>query len=410
MGTSSLFSWNFKRLTLAQFLFTMAVQMQAVIIGWRVYDLSGDPLFLGLVGLVEAIPALSLALYAGYLVDRNIPLKIYRKVLTVSLCSGLLLLVSTVGLQHVSIILQLILLYCSSFLTGCARAFSQPAVFATVPQMVPRPLLSKAAAWSSSLRQTARVIGPAFGGLLYGWMGVQSTAAVICVLLISAIVTVVLIKHPQEKPVVNKDRKLREELFTGLQFVLSHPILFPGMTLDMVSVLFGGVTALLPIYAKEILMIGPKGLGLLRAAPAVGAMIMGSVLTKTHIHKKAGSTLFLAVTGFGVCILIFALSKNFYLSMAALVASGAFDSVSMIIRSTAVQLTSPDGMRGRIASVNSMFIGSSNELGEFESGLAARFLGTVPAAVFGGCVCLLTVGILALKFPTLRKMNLKELE
>jgi MFS family permease len=202
---------------------------------------------------------------------------------------------------------------------------------------------------------------------------------------------------------------VKAELLSGLKFVFSHPILFPALTLDMVSVLFGGVTALLPIYAAEILFVGPKGLGILRGAPAIGAAVMSFLLIRFDIKKNAGRYLFFGVAGFGACILVFALSHNFILSLVALTLSGAFDSISMVIRTSAVQLSSPENMRGRISAVNSIFIGSSNELGEFESGVAAKFLGAMPAAVLGGVVCLLTVGVTALVSPKLRKLDLSHL-
>jgi MFS family permease len=233
---------------------------------------------------------------------------------------------------------------------------------------------------------------------------------VICVLLVAAIVSMGLIEaNPEAPPIVTK-KNVKAELFSGVSFVFRHPILLPALTLDMISVFFGDMVALLPIFAAEILFVGPKGLGVLRAAPAFGAAIASYLLTRVNLREKAGPFLMTAVAGFGVCILVFALSRNFYLSLVVLALSGAFDSVSMVIRGAAVQLVSPDHMRGRISAVNSIFIGSSNELGQFESGLAAKLLGTVPSVVFGGIVCLLTVGVTSVLSPTLRKMSLDELE
>jgi len=214
--------------------------------------------------------------------------------------------------------------------------------------------------------------------------------------------------NPQ--PLARTEKKsIREELLIGVRFVFGHNILLPALALDMFAVLFGGVTALLPIYASDILSVGPKGLGVLRAGPAIGAVLTSFMLTRLDIRANAGRYLFIAVTGFGVSILVFAISKDFYLSLVALALSGAFDSVSMVIRTSAVQLASPENMRGRISAVNSIFIGSSNELGEFESGVAAKLMGTVPSAVFGGIICLLTAGFTAMLSPTLRKMNLHKL-
>ncbi|MEK2690657.1 MFS transporter [Bdellovibrio sp. GT3] len=398
---------DFKKLISARFLFTLAVQMQAVVVGWRIYELTNDPLSLGLVGLAEAIPALSLALYAGYVVDRSRPIKVYRWVLEGSLlASGILLTASLFGDQW-STGMHIFALYLSSVCSGAARAFSQPSMYAILPKMTKRDGLSKALAWMSTAMQVARVSGPALGGLIFGFMGMKVSFGVIFVLLLGALAATYGIKMKIEAPALDGEpRAMVEELKSGVKFVFGHPILLPALTLDMISVLFGGVTALLPIYAKEILEIGPRGLGILRAAPAVGAMVMGFILTRFAIRKNAGRYLLSAVFGFGLSILVFAVSKDFYLSIFALIFSGVFDSVSVVIRSTAVQLASPDHMRGRISSVNSMFIGSSNEVGEFESGVAAKFLGTVPAACFGAVMCLLTVGFVSWKFPALRKMDM----
>jgi len=402
---------DFKQLMSARFLFTFAVQMQAVVLGWRMYDLTHDPLYLGLIGLSEAVPALSLALYAGYLVDRSRPLTIYKWVVAVSLVSGLLLFVSQLPQMDLDVHAQVVVLFAASFLTGTARAFSQPALYAVVPRIVPREYLPRTSAWMTSAMQVARIAGPAVGGLLFGWTGMAITSGVVCVFLVGSALSVNLIQaSPPAPAAVSVHRSPREEFFSGLRFVFRHPILLPALSLDMISVLFGGVTALLPIFAAEILMTGPKGLGALRAAPAIGAAITSILLVRRAIHGRAGDLLFGSVAGFGVCILIFGVSRNFWVSLIALALSGAFDSVSMVIRTSAVQLSSPDHMRGKISAVNSIFIGSSNELGEFESGIAARFLGTVPSVVFGGLLCLATVAGVAFLSPQLRRMDLRNLE
>ncbi len=401
---------DFKKLMFARFFFTFAVQMQAIILGWRMYELTKDALYLGFVGLVEAIPALSLALFAGYIVDRSRPLVIYRRLVFVSLTSGVLMLVSQLPSSEVSSSWQIKLLFISSFLTGCARAFSQPSMYSLVPKIIPRNLLPKSSAWMSSAMQTARMSGPAVGGLLFGFIGISGTSAIVCgCLLVTAVALYTMTFNPPAN-VPEKGKSVKDDLLLGLKFVFSHPILFPAMTLDMVSVLFGGVTALLPIYAAEILFIGPQGLGVLRAAPALGAFLMSTVLIKKDIKKDAGQKLFWSVAGFGVCILVFSFSYNYILSLVALVAAGCFDSVSMVIRTSAVQLSSPDHMRGRISAVNSIFIGSSNEIGEFESGLTAKLMGAMPAAIFGGVMCLCSVITIAALSPRLRKLNLEELE
>ncbi len=401
---------DFKRLMAARFFFSFAVQMQVIVLGWRMYELTHDPLHLGLIGLVEAIPALSLALFAGYIVDHSNPLRIYRKVVLVSFSSGLLMLFSQMKSFDLTVSAQVTLLFCSSFLTGLARSFSQPAMYSMVPKLIPKNLIPKSSAWMSGAMQVSRISGPALGGILYGFIGVSGTASIVCLLLLTTLTITLMIKLSHVKKERDPTRSVKEELLMGAKFVFRHPILFPALSLDMVSVLFGGVTALLPIFAAEILMTGPKGLGILRAAPAVGAALMSFILIKWEIKKKAGPWLFTGVTGFGISILVFALSRDFTLSLIALAFSGAFDSISMLVRTAAVQLTSPENMRGRISAVNSIFIGSSNELGEFESGIAAKLLGAVPAGVLGGVVCLCTVGVVAILSPTLRRLNLEDLQ
>jgi MFS family permease len=401
---------DFKKLLTARFLFTFAVQMQAVILGWRIYDLLKDPLYLGFIGLAEAVPAIGLALYAGYVVDRARPLIVYRRVMYVSLLSGLVVLAEHIFALNFPLALQVGLLYLAAFLTGLARSFSQPAIFATVPRLVHRNDLMQATAQSSSAMQIARIGGPAVGGVVFGFLGPIVSSSNVCVLLISGIITMLFI-HRQIPPPDSRvhHASIRDELLSGMRFVFKHPILFPALSLDMISVLFGGVTALLPVFAREILNVGPQGLGLLRGAPAIGATIMSLYLSQTR-GMRTGQWLLSAVTGFGVCILVFGVSRNFYLSLAALAFSGAFDSISMVIRSAAVQLTSPDHMRGKISAVNSIFIGSSNEIGEFESGIAAKLFGSVPAVYFGGVMCLVTVGCVSYFAPKLRTMDLKNLE
>jgi MFS family permease len=405
---------DFKKLMSARFLFVFAVQMQAVVLGWQMYELTHDPLFLGFIGLAEALPALSLALYAGYVVDRSRPLVIYRRVIMVSFLSGLVMLLSQSRGLGLSVSGQVLALFASSCLTGTARGFSQPAIFATVPRIVPREDLPRASAWMTTSMQIARIAGPAMGGILFGWFGIRATAAAVCFTLLAARTAAGLIRAQPAPPVTTRPAggakpSVRDELLLGASFVFRHPILLPALSLDMISVLFGGVTALLPIYASDILKIGPRGLGALRAVPAVGAALTGAVLAWVDVRPRAGRLLFGSVAGFGACILVFGWSRSFALSLVALGLSGAFDSVSMIIRTSAVQLASPDAMRGRISAVNSMFIGSSNELGELESGIAARLLGAVNATLFGGVMCLLTVAGVAMLSPVLRGLDLRRL-
>jgi MFS family permease len=398
---------DFKKLIAARFLFTFAVQMQAVVLGWRIYALLKSPLYLGFIGLAEAIPAIGLALYAGYIIDRSRPLRAYRNVMLVSLVSGLVVLFEHIFADSLSISTLVGLLYFAAFLTGAARSFSQPAIFASVPRLVDRSQLMKATAVSSTAMQIARIGGPAFGGIAFGFFGPVVTSSILCLLLLAGVIVMGTLKKDIPPPAhLNRHASMKDELFSGVRFVFNHAILLPALSLDMISVLFGGVTALLPIFAEEVLFVGPKGLGILRAAPAVGATLMGIYLSRSHRFRN-GHALLISVAGFGACILIFGLSTDLYLSFAALALSGMFDSISMVIRSTAVQMSSPDHMRGKISAVNSIFIGSSNELGELESGIAASFLGLVPSVIFGGSVCLLTVAAVSFFAPQLRRLDLK---
>lgn len=402
---------QFARLIFTRALFTFAVQMQAVLVGWQVYALTHDALALGMVGLAEAVPALSLAMFAGYVVDKGDPKRIYRNVLILSFISGAFLLGST--FLHDGLIphSQLAVLYIASILTGIARAFSQPAMYTLVPNLVAREDLPEASAWMSSSLQIARIVGPAVGGLVYAYLGMRFSSCMICTLLLAAIVLISSIQvHIPARNAGNDIGKTARDLLGGLDFVLHHPILLSALSLDMVSVLFGGVTALLPIYAEEILHLGPKGLGFLRAAPAIGATLGSLGLTQLPIKRHAGAWLLGSVGAFGVCMLLFSISQNAIVSLVVLFFSGIFDSVSVLVRTVVVQLASPDHMRGRIAAVNSMFIGSSNEIGELESGVAAKLLGVVPSAVFGSCMCILTVILMAYRSPTLRKLDLDDLE
>lgn len=401
---------DFKKLVTARFLFTFAVQMQAVVLGWRIYELLKDPLYLGFIGLAEAVPAIGLALYAGYLVDRMRPLLVYRRVMYISFISGLVVLAEHIFASQIPIALQVTLLYVAAFLTGMARSFSQPAIFAAVPKLVERNQLMSAMALSSSVMQVARIVGPAVGGLVFGFFGAIYSSSIVCILLLGAYFAMLSIKKdipPPEKK--SQHASIKDELLSGGRFVFKHPILFPALSLDMISVLFGGVTALLPIFASEILFVGPKGLGALRAAPAIGATIMSLYLSRTK-GMRTGTWLLSSVMGFGFCIILFGISRDFYLSLFALALAGSFDSISMVIRSAAVQLSSPDDMRGKISAVNSIFIGSSNEIGELESGIAAKLFGTAPAVYLGGIVCLLTVGVIGYFSPALRKMDLNKME
>ncbi|WP_222982334.1 MFS transporter [Flagellimonas meishanensis] len=392
-----------------RFAMVFAWSMQFIVIEWQVYSLTKDPLSLGIIGLMEVIPAVGMALFAGHVVDqkekRNLLIKC---ILGFSVISLGLFLVShpklEAALEQDKILYTI---YFLVFLGGLVRAFIGPTIFSLIALIVPKKIYPNAATWSSSTWQLASVLGPAVAGFSISWIGIHWSMCVIFAF--SVLALLFLLKIPP-KPILNP--KIGEPVFQslrdGLRFVFGNKAILGALTLDMIAVLFGGAVALLPIYAQDILHVGSEGFGILRAAPAVGASITMLGSTRFPLHKNAGKKLLWAVFGFGVCIIVFGISELFWLSVLALFLSGAVDGVSMIIRQTILQLKTPDNMRGRVASVNSIFVGSSNELGAFESGLAAKLLGTVQAVVFGGIMTLLTVGTTALASPAFRRLDLSK--
>jgi MFS family permease len=402
---------NFRLYTYTGLLLPFASQMQSLVIGWQVYQIKHDPIYLGLIGLVEAVPAISLALVAGYLVDKNNPVTVYKNVLILALATALMLLLISLP-QFAESETRIIFLYLAAFLGGVGRGFRMPANTAIVPQLVPREVLHISSAWSSTAYSVAAASGPAVGGALYAWQGAILPFAVDAFFLATALVLFLRIKMNYIRPEVAITHKVIsgfENLTAGLRYVFSKQLLLGALTLDMLAVLFGGVVALLPIFAGDILKVGASGLGVLSASDSVGAMIGGVILIRYPVREHSGKILFAAVAGFGLCMIAFGLSTSFWLSAAVLALSGAFDSVSRVIRGTIVQLSAPPQMRGRVGAVNSVFIGVSNQLGEFESGVAAKFLGVVPSVVFGGIATLIVVAVTAMKAPELREMELHKL-
>jgi MFS family permease len=392
-----------------RFAMVFAWSMQFIVIEWQVYSLTKDPLSLGIIGLMEIIPAVSIALFAGHIVDqsekRNLLAKCILGFSVVSLGLFLITLPSVEANYPGKFILYTI--YALVFLGGLVRAFIGPTIFSLIALIVPKKIYPNAATWSSSTWQMASVLGPALAGFSISWIGVHWS---MCVIFGFSILALIFLFKISKKPILNP--KIGEPVFQslrdGLRFVFRSKAVFGALTLDMIAVLFGGAVALLPIYAQDILHVGSEGFGVLRAAPAVGASLTMLGSTRFPLHKNAGKKLLWAVAGFGVCIIVFGLSEVFWLSVIALFLSGAVDGVSMIIRQTILQLKTPDNMRGRVASVNSIFVGSSNELGAFESGVAAKLFGTVTAVVFGGCMTLLTVGTTALVSPSFRRLDLSK--
>ena len=386
-----------------------AWSMQFIVIEWQVYSLTKDPLSLGIIGLMEIIPAVSMALFAGHIVDqsekRNL---LIRCVLGFSVISLGLFLITLPSLEHrYSQRTILYGIYALVFLGGFVRAFIGPTIFSLIALIVPKRIYPNAATWSSSTWQVASVFGPALAGFSISWIGVHWS---LCIIFGFSLIALGFLTRISRKPILNPNlgEPVFQSLKDGLRFVFKTQAILGALTLDMIAVLFGGAVALLPIYAQDILQVGSEGFGILRASPAIGASITMLLSTRFPLHKKAGKKLLWAVFAFGICIIVFGLSKLFWLSVIALFVSGAVDGVSMIIRQTILQLKTPDAMRGRVASVNSIFVGSSNELGAFESGLVAKLIGTVPAVVFGGCMTLLTVGTTALISPKFRRLDLSD--
>jgi MFS family permease len=392
-----------------RFFFTFAYQMQAVIIGFHIYHLTKDPLALGLVGLCEAIPAISIALYGGYVADksekRGLILKIF---LGVFLCS-LVMLVATADQMRplVPVAYVVPIMYFMVFGIGIARGFFSPATFSLMAQIVPKALYPNSSTWNSSSWQAASILGPATGGLIYGFYGITATYSVIIVFIFISIVCVFFLKsHP---PTYIPKESIIKSLTEGVHFVFKNKMMLGAMSLDLFSVFFGGAVALLPVFANDILKVGSEGLGFMRAAASSGAVITMMVMTRYSPMNKPWRNLLIAVTGFGTSIICYGLSKNFYLTLVFLFMEGAFDSISVIIRSTIMQLLTPDQMRGRVSAVNSMFIGSSNEIGAFESGLTAKLMRTVPAVVFGGGMTIAVAGITYLKTKDMIKLSIEEI-
>jgi MFS family permease len=386
----------------------MGWQMQAVIFGWLIYSYTHDPFSLGLIGLAEAIPSISIALFGGHLADRLNRKKLILVFLIMLISVSAVLTWFTFDAQHNFETYGTLPVYIMIFLTGAARGVLGPTIAAFAAQLVPKNLYANASAWSSTVWQLGAVIGPATAGLVYGFYGPFAASFIVCVFIAAAVFCYTQIRS---KPLnaMKADIGLWESLSTGIKFVMRNQVMLSAITLDLFAVLFGGAVALLPMFADQVLGTGAEGLGLLRAAPAFGAVIMALILAYKPPVVDAGKKLLLSVAGFGICMILFALSTNFYLSLALLALSGGLDSVSVIIRSTIMQTLTPDDMRGRVSAVNTIFIGSSNEIGAFESGLAARLLGLVPSVIVGGTMTLLVVLVTHWKAPSLRQLNLAAL-
>lgn len=392
-----------------RFFFTFAYQMQAIVLGIYIYQLTKDPLALGFIGLCEAIPAITIALYGGYIADksekRGLLLKIFSSVF---LCSVVMLFVTSAPLRsHISDYWTVKILYGMVFCIGLARGFFGPANFSLQASIVPKEVYPNASTWSSSSWQMASILGPAAGGLIYGFFGITVAYVVIIAFIFIALICIFFLKVHQ--PTFTPKEGIVKSLTEGINFVFKTKMMVWAMSLDLFSVFFGGAVAILPVFANDILKVGPEGLGFMRAAVSAGSVFTMLAMTRFSPMNKPWRNLLIAVTGFGLSIICWSLSKNFYLTLFFLFMEGSFDSISVIIRSTIMQLLTPDEMRGRVSAVNSMFIGSSNEIGAFESGLTAKLMRTIPSVVFGGTMTLVIAGITWLKTKSLTKLSLQDI-
>ena len=396
---------NFRLFLLSRLLVVAALEMMLTIMGWQIYEATKDPLALGLIGLAEAVPFILVSLFSGYVIDSFNRHRIGAVCLLLTFLLGFALfwgnykqLDWVVG--HLSLFFYLII-----FLMGLVRGFLSPSFTSLLPQLVERRLYANAVAWNSNTWQTAAVGGPALGGLIYGFGGVNWAYGTMLLFMALSFVLWVSIKYRHVS--MQKQREpIMQSLREGARFVFNHQILLGALSLDMFAVLFGGAVALLPMFAADVLHVGPEGLGLLRAAPFAGSIVMGFYLAYYPPMHQSGYKLLLAVAGFGISIILFGLSTNFYWSLLLLFFSGIFDNVSVVIRSTILQLGTPDHIRGRVSAFNGIFLGVSNEIGAFESGLAARLLGLVPSVIFGGTMTLLVVALAYWRIPALRTLNL----
>ena len=395
----------FRNFQLSRFMLTFAIQMAETIIGWKIYELTHDKLALGLLGLSEALPFIITSFYGGHAADTFNRYKIARRtILGITICFAAIGIIlsgnATLFHQYGALPIYIII-----GISGIIRGFMAPSYQSIFPQLIPRELYPNAATWGSNAWQTAAVLGPALGGIIYGFTNVEFSFALAVVFMVISFF--VFLRVPiKETPPKEKTETLYQSLTAGLRFVFAKQEMLSAISLDLFAVLFGGAVALLPVFAHDILKTGPEGLGILRASPFLGSVTMGFFLAYYPPTINAGRNLLVAVTGFGLATIGFAYSESFVLSFAMLFLTGAFDNVSVVIRQTIVQTMTPDNMRGRVSAVNQIFISSSNEIGAFESGLAAKLMGTVPSVIFGGCMTLVVVAGTFLFAPKMRKLKM----
>ena len=401
---------EFRSYIAMRFLFTFAYQVQAVVIGWHIYQLTKDPLSLGLIGLAEAIPSIAVTLYGGYIADKSDKKKLLVWIIGSMLCCSAVLAVVTTDdmLRLIGQTPVIVIIYIMIFFIGIARGFYSPTAFALMAQIIPKEHYANSSTWNSGSWQTASIMGPAVGGLLYAFSGITACFVVIVTFVALALGCIIFFVKNYPAYFVPKEN-IFKSLSEGIRFVFKSRMILGALSLDMFSVFFGGAVALMPIFAHDILKVGAEGLGFMRAAPAFGAVITMFILAKYPPMNKPWRNLLLAVAGFGISIICFGLSRNFYLTLLCLFFEGAFDSVSVIIRSTILQILTPEEMRGRVSAVNGIFINSSNEIGAFESGATARLMGTIPSVIFGGSMTILIVIFTYFKTKRLVPLSLKQI-
>lgn len=383
----------------------LAYQIMAVVVGWHIYEITHDTLALGLIGLAEVLPYFCSALFAGHAVDHFYSRRIFGVLAASLLCiNALTLTLISLGLVGGDPTLWI---YGSIAFTGIARAFIAPSYSTLFALILPRKDFAKASSIGSAVFQSGLVIGPALGGLLVGFASKSVAYSIATLLCLGSAMAMLSIRVKEPKR--SESTPVFTSIGEGLRFVFSNQIVLGALSLDMFAVLFGGAVAMLPAFIQDVYHLGPEGLGIMRAAPAVGAIFTGLWLTRHPINLHAGRWLLWAVAGFGICIIGFALTTYFWIAAFLLLLSGIFDGISVVMRTTIMQLATPDSMRGRVSSINGIFIGSSNELGAFESGIAARLMGLVPSVIFGGLMTLSVVGITARFAPQLRRLELKDL-
>jgi len=400
---------EFRNLITGAFLTTMAILVQEVALAYELYKLTRDPLTLGFIGLAEAIPFIGLALFGGHVADRYDKRRVMQYMLLVIIAgSTVLTVVSHQGVrEQLPQWAMLLVIYAMFMVVGFARGFYSPASASLKAFLVPREHYANSATWSSTFWQAGAIVGPVAAGFLYAGLGLTGALLVAIALFAANFLLLFTIRRRPPADVAEEGESLWQSLGEGLRYVWNSKIILYSISLDMFSVLFGGVVAILPIFAEDILKVGPEGLGLLRAAPAVGAMLTVLLLAWYPPTRHAWRNMLLAVLGFGLGTLVFALSDNLWLSLGALFFVGAADSVSVVIRGTVLQTVPPDHLRGRVLSVNSIFVASSNELGAFESGVAARLMGVVPSVIFGSGVTLLTVAYVWRRSRELFRLQLR---